>query len=284
MKQIHKHLGVLLLLIILAASCGKDAPTSESYEGENFYYFSSEEASVLESSPNQVALVVYYSTQEGGSGKASFSVNTDSSTAILDADFTIVNTMNELTFSSDNGFSDTIFLQTIDNDEFTGGILDVVIELDNTENGIAGFAGPANFRSSITVQIQDDDCPTRNVVGDYISTTTGTSTDPCCPDATSIDGEVTLVEISEGVYEIFDWSVGLYNLWYEVYGISAELVASGGLTTQLSVLCDDVTASFNEPFGTPATIVGKVDLETGIITYTWVNGYADTATVTLTPK
>ncbi len=284
MKQIYTHLGALLLLIIFAASCNKDAPTSEFYEGENFYYFSLEEIPVLESFQDQVAVVVHYSTRDGGNGTASFSINTESSTAIMDTDFSLVNSSMELSFNSDNGYSDTIYLQTIDNDEFTGGVIDIVIDLENTQNGKAGFQGPANLRSSIRVLIQDDDCPTRNIAGDYTTTTTGTSTDPCCPDVTTVEGEVSIVEISEGEYEIFDWSAGLYGFWYVGFGITADFVAGGGMSTQVSVLCDDVSAELTEPFGTPATITGKVNLETGIVTYTWINGFDDTATVTLTPK
>jgi len=284
MKQIYTHLGALLLLIIFAVSCNKDVPKSELYEGDNFYYFSVEEISVLESVPNQIAIVVHYSTKDGGNGSANFSVNTTLSTAIIDTDYSIVNSSSDLSFNSDNGFSDTVYLQIIDNEEFTGGILEVVIDLENTQNGKAGFVGPANFKSSTKILIQDDDCPTRNIAGDYTSTTTGTSTDDCCPDVSTVEDEVQIVEISDGEYQISDWSAGLYVFWYEIYGITPELVSAGALNAQISVLCDDVSAEFTEPFGTIATITGKVDLGTGTITYSWVNEFDDKATVTLTPK
>ena len=284
MKHVYTRLGALLFFIIFAVSCNKDAPKSEFYEGENFYYFSLEEVNVLESLPDQVAIVVHFSSSEGGNGMASFSINTGSSTAILDTDFSVVNSSTELTFNSDNDYSDIIYLQTIDNDEFTGSVLEIIIDLENTQNGKAGFQGPANFRSSIKILIQDDDCPTRNIAGEYATTTTGTSTDACCPDATTVEGVVSIIELSEGEYQIFDWTAGLYVTWYEIFGISPEFAAGGGLSTQISVLCDDVSAEFSEPFGTTAILVGKVDLETGTITYSWVNGFDDKATVTLTPK
>lgn len=284
MKQIHKHIGALLLLAILAIACNKDAPTTEFYEGENFYYFSLEEISVLESSPDQIAVVVHYSSNDGGSGSASYSVNTTSSTATQDTDFSIVNSSSDLSFNADNGYSDTIYIQTIDNEEFTGSVIEVVLDLTNTQNGKAGFVGPANSRSSVRILIQDDDCPTRNIAGEYTSTTTGTSTDACCPDPTTVEGELTIVEIGDGEYTIFDWSAGLYLTWYEVYGLTPEFVAGGGMTQPISVLCDNLSGEFTEPFGTIATITGKVDLDTGVITYSWSNEYDDTATVTLTPK
>ncbi|MEM9547682.1 MAG: hypothetical protein AAGA77_17000 [Bacteroidota bacterium] len=284
MKQRYTHLGALLFLLIFALSCNKDAPVTEFYEGENFYYFSVEETSVLESFADQVALVVHYSNKEQSSGSASFSVDSDASTAVLDTDFTIVNTSSDLNFNADNGFSDTIYIQTIDNDEFTGGVLEITIGLENTQNGKAGFVGPANLRSSIKVLIQDDDCDTRNIAGDYVTATSGTSTDPCCPGVATVEGEVTITEISEGEYEIFDWSGGLYGFWYEGFGISPEFIAGGGLVGPLSVLCDDVSGELTEPFNTTTTITGKVDLASGVITYTWINGFDDTATVTLTPK
>ena len=182
MKQIYKHFGAIILLVVLAIACNKDAPSTELYEGGNFYYFSLEEIQILESTPDQVAVVVHYSTTDGGNGSATYSVNTGSSTAVLDTDYSIANSSSDLSFNSDNGFSDTIFIDIIDNDEFTGQVIEIVLDLENTQNGNAGFVGPAANKSSIRILIQDDDCPTRNIAGDYTTTTTGTSTDQCCPD------------------------------------------------------------------------------------------------------
>lgn len=284
MKQIHKYIVAFLLLAIVAVACNKDAPKTEFYEGGSFYYFSLEEIQTLESNPDQVAVVVYFSSTDGTDGTADYSINAGSSTAIADTDFSITNASSQLQFNSDNGFSDTIFIDIIDNEEFTGETIEIVLDLENTQNGNAGFIGPAANKSSIKILIQDDDCPTRNIAGDYNTTTTGTSTDVCCPDATTVTGEVSIIELSEGEYQIFDWSAGLYATWYEIYGITATAVEAGALNAQLSVLCDDVASEFAEPFGTANIIIGKVDLNSGIITYTWRNGFDDTATVTLTPK
>lgn len=123
-------------------------------------------------------------------------------------------------------------------------------------------------------------CPS-TLAGTYMGETSGQSTDDCCPGTVSASKEVTLTDDGNGNYTISDFSAGLYFEWYEVYGITADYDLSGGITD----VCSKISGEFPEPFGTNVTITsGSVDPSTGAITYTWVNGYDDTATVTLTPK
>jgi hypothetical protein len=126
-------------------------------------------------------------------------------------------------------------------------------------------------------------CPS-DLAGTYDAVTTGTSTDPCCPGEVMATSVVTLTDKGSGVYTINDWSAGIYLAWYAVYGISAATVEGGGLNGDITELCGSVSGSFGEPFGTAVTLTGSVDPSTGVITYNWVNGYADAATVTLTPR
>lgn len=120
------------------------------------------------------------------------------------------------------------------------------------------------------------------LAGTYTTTTTGTSTDPCCPDETTVTGEVTLTAgSSDGAYSISDWSAGMYLEWYDVYGITAA--------TNMSVTIQDVCGAISiaetgEPFGNTFSATGSVDAATGVITYTWLSGWGDTAVVTMTPK
>ena len=120
------------------------------------------------------------------------------------------------------------------------------------------------------------------LAGTYTTTTTGTSTDPCCPTETTVTGEVTLTAgAADGEYSISDWSAGMYLEWYDVYGVTA--------TTDLSVNFNDVCgtvsiAETGEPFGNTFSATGSVAPATGVITYTWLSGWGDTAVVTMTPK
>ncbi len=124
-------------------------------------------------------------------------------------------------------------------------------------------------------------CPSA-LAGKYISETTGSSTDDCCTAPASVTSEVTLTAGSAtGQYTISDWSAGLYFKFYEVYGIGA---GDGRMAGVIIDACGNISGSISEPFGTQVKISGSVDPTNGVITYTWVNGYDDKGTVTLTPK
>lgn len=130
-------------------------------------------------------------------------------------------------------------------------------------------------------------CPT-DLGGEYTATGVGTSTDGCCPDPTTVSADVTIVDNGGANYTISDWSAGLYLDWYGPdggdYGITEAMETNGTLNGTFTDACDQLSGEFSEPFQTSVTFTGSVDTETGVITYTWVNGYDDTATVTLTPK
>lgn len=125
-------------------------------------------------------------------------------------------------------------------------------------------------------------CPS-DLGGNYLATTTGQSTDGCCPDpATLTDIPITLTDKGSGVYTISDWSAGLYLFWYAVYGITPTTNMTATFTDACKVYA---IPDIIEPFGT-ATVFTNVSLDeaTGVITYTWTNGYDDTGTVVLTPQ
>lgn len=167
--------------------------------------------------------------------------------------------------------------------EFQGTITKTDGSTFSSTNTDANLVGQPAFKAFFFFR-QNLICPSA-LAGEYTATTTGTSTDPCCPDETTLtDQTVTLVSKGSGKYEISDWSAGLYQEWYEVYGITSDYVAAGNLTEMITDACGRISGSFIEPFGTTTTITGSVNDATGVITYTWVNGYDDTATVTLTPK
>lgn len=123
--------------------------------------------------------------------------------------------------------------------------------------------------------------------GDYTAATVGTSTDGCCPGPVETSGPIKLTALGGGEYTISDWSGNIYFAWYGPdggnYGIDEAYVAAGGMNTTIKDVCDQISATFVEPFGTETVLTGSVDPASGVITYSWVNGYGDAATVVLTP-
>lgn len=285
MRYINKFL--FLALVVALASCNKQAPTTEFFEGDNFYRFASATADALENAPEPVSVVVFYSTQTEQSGSVDFEVVDGS--AVQGVNFNVLNSGNTLSFDKEGGYSASVDIELIDNEEFLGQPLTFDIVLSNGTNGKVGFEGPSDINSSMTFTIIDDDCPTNLLEGEYTSVTTGTSTDGCCPGSvTSMRETVTVTALGEGNYTVSDFSAGLYLDWYGpdggAYGIVAGMETDGTLNGTFSNICNELNGTFGEPFNTDVTLTGSVDPSTGVITYTWVNGFDDTATVTLTPK
>jgi len=269
------------LLATLLVACSKDFNEVTSYEGDDAFYFGSESTTVLENVGEVVSIPVVFTTKNGGSGTVSFSSSSDELTEGVDYN---VLTTGPLSFDIDNDFTSSIMVELIDNEEFTGGAKPITFTLSSPSSGDVGFSGPDNLRSSTTLLVQDDDCPSRDIAGSYTTNTTGTSTDGCCPDPVTVSDVVSIVDNGDDTYTIFDWSVGLYGAWYDIYGVTPDFVAAGNLNGIVSVICDEISGSFGEPFGQNVDLNGTIDLDTGVITYTWINGFDDTATVTLTPQ
>lgn len=123
-------------------------------------------------------------------------------------------------------------------------------------------------------------CPS-DLGGEYTSITSGSSTDSGpTPDENPISNytsTVTLTDNGGGSYTISDPYAGLYNLWYDIYGITPGFNVSGTITD----VCGTISGNFPEPFGGATTVDGVVN-EDGTISYTWINDFGDTGTVVLT--
>lgn len=144
----------------------------------------------------------------------------------------------------------------------------------NSEASLYG-AGFDGFFSVSKALVCDSD-----LAGSYRAATSGQSTDGCCPDPVSIEWDVTLTAGDGTDYVISDWTGGLYKTWYGVYGITPDF----DMSTTITDACNQIVASFTEPFGTATTITGTVDPATGIITFSFVTGYDDVGTIVMTPN
>lgn len=144
-----------------------------------------------------------------------------------------------------------------------------------TVNG-AGFRGFFDYTLFVV-------CPS-SLEGTYNVVTVGTSTDPCCPSETTLEGTITLTATGGGEYTISDWSGGLYFAWYGPgggnYGINGPSDTEGAIKDACNVISLLTDA---EPFGSTVSGDGRVN-EDGTISFKWLNGFADKGSMTLTPQ
>lgn len=155
----------------------------------------------------------------------------------------------------------------------------IVSAQDSFLNVGTGPQGAAN--GAFTFQVNTAiTCTPLDISGTYqVVSATGMSTDGCCPDETTVSGNIVeVVATSETVFSVSDITGGLYLEWYDVYGITAPEDSPGNLNFN----CGEVTVvQTTEPFGTLVTGGGPYDSAAGRITYSWTNGYGDSATVIL---
>ncbi|MBX2817662.1 MAG: hypothetical protein KTR24_16755 [Saprospiraceae bacterium] len=141
-----------------------------------------------------------------------------------------------------------------------------------TVNG-AGFRGFFDYTLFVV-------CPSE-LGGTYSGVATGTSTDPCCPDETTVNADITLTATAGGgEYTISDWSGGLYFEWYDVYGINGPSDTEGDIKDACTII---TLLTDGEPFGESLKGSGKANAD-GTVNLKWSNGYGDQGTLVLTPK
>lgn len=114
-------------------------------------------------------------------------------------------------------------------------------------------------------------CPS-DLAGTYTAVSSGASTDsgpdPSVNPITNYTYEVKITADGGGSYTLSDGYAGLYQLWYDIYGISGE--NSGKFTD----VCGTLSGSFSEPFGSTVTVTGKVNADK-TLSIRWENGYGD---------
>lgn len=267
---IKNKLAFVFLLALILGACEETKYDIIPYSGDNFYRFTSSGTTIFEDDADPIEIPVRYSTTVGGNGSVEFQITGGTE----GTDFEALGS-GSLSFDAGNGYEDFIRIQPLLNTSESDIVLE--IQLVNPQAGVAGFPGPDANSSIYQLTIQNA-CTPIPVGGTYLSVTTGQSTDGCCPDqVTDLASIVTIEENGDGGYTVSDFSAGMYLEWYDVYGITADFA----LPATLSINGSDVIVDGSEPFGTAITGTGTYDKCTGDITYTWKNGYDDTATVNL---
>ena len=149
----------------------------------------------------------------------------------------------------------------------------------NVGTGPAGSANTGAFTLTKGTAIL---CPPVDISGTYkVVSTTGMSTDDCCPGTVTISGNTIVIAALPGSqtnFSVSDITGGIYFEWYDVYGITGPDDTPGNFLFN----CNEVTiVNTTEPFGSTVLGDGLYDEATKTITYTWANGFGDSATVTL---
>jgi hypothetical protein len=176
----------------------------------------------------------------------------------------------------------TVTISLVDGISGLNANIDDLVPGDNITYSFASNTNSGTFQSGSALVINAS-CPS-DIGGEYTANTTGQSTDGCCPNPVTIETDVTLTDNGGGSYTLSDFSCGLYFAWYEVYGISELMQTDGTLSIPIIDVCNELTGTVGEPFGTPVNLAGSLDPATGEITFSWTNGYDDGGTTTLTPK
>ncbi|MEA3462217.1 MAG: hypothetical protein U9R49_10085 [Bacteroidota bacterium] len=157
MKRIIIKYFAILSAVLLVSSCEWNPPTFDSADSFIAYTAS---GSLAAEQGGAVAIPILV-TAESGAPSVSVTFDFDeSSVAIEGEDFTLVNPSNTLEIPDGWGY-DTIWIQPIDNDVFTGNIPLIINLTSNTQNY------PFGVTKSHTLTIVDDEHPLGNWIGSF---------------------------------------------------------------------------------------------------------------------
>lgn len=155
-RTIIKYFAILSA-VLLVSSCEWTPPTFDS--ADSFIAYTASSSGVAEAGgPAAIPILV---TAETTAPAVSVTFDFDeTSTAVEGEHYTLVNTSNTLDISGGWGY-DTIWIQPIDNDIFTGNLTVIINLTSNTQNY------PFGVTSSHTLTILDDEHPLGNWIGTY---------------------------------------------------------------------------------------------------------------------
>jgi hypothetical protein len=160
MKKIINRITFVLAAVTLLVSCEADYIMFDS--SKSFVAFPSKTTSISEAG-GQVAIPVYVVALKGSPSVTvdfDFDATDLANPAVEGEDFTLVNASQTLTFSQGWGY-DTIWIQPINNDIFTGNKAFKITLTSNSQNYQFG----ANQTNTVT--IVDDEHPLKAWIGSY---------------------------------------------------------------------------------------------------------------------
>lgn len=155
-RSIIKYFAILSA-VLLVSSCEWNPPTFDT--ADSFIAFTASTSAVAEQG-GMIGIPILV-TAESSSPAVSVTFDFDeSSVAVEGEDFTLVNSSNTLDISDGWGY-DTIWIQPIDNDVFTGNIL-LIINLTSNTNSY-----PFGVTSSHSLTIIDNEHPLGDWIGSF---------------------------------------------------------------------------------------------------------------------
>lgn len=160
MKKIIYRITFVLAAVALLISCEADYIMFDS--SKNFVAFPDKSSSVFEPG-DKVGIPVYVVAENGSPAMDvtfELSVEGISSPAVEGEDYNLLNDSKLLTFPDGTGY-DTIWIEPIDNDIFTGNKMVNIILTENSQNYQFG----ANTLNAVT--IIDDEHPLKAWIGSY---------------------------------------------------------------------------------------------------------------------
>ena len=155
-RSIIKYFAILSA-VLLVSSCEWNPPTFDS--ADSFIAFTVASSAIPETG-GMIAIPVLVTS---AAGQPAVSVTFDfdeASVAVEGEDFTLVNSSNTLEFSNGAGY-DTIWIEPIDNDIFTGNISLIINLTSNTQSYAFGVT------NSHTLVIIDNEHPLGNWIGTF---------------------------------------------------------------------------------------------------------------------
>lgn len=208
--------------------------------------------------------------QRGAATNVTFEVDA-SSTAIEGVHYMV--SSNTATIPA-NASTATLPINILPDNIEAGEVLTVVVRLTSSDVDVSPLYNEATHSIQIT-------CPS-DLAGTYSYVSSGTSTDPCCPNRVDLTGTVTItVGVDDITYGISDYSMGLYDAWYG----PAYNLAPGSTPGNIQDVCGTISLlTASEAYGNTLTGTGTIDATTGVISYVWSNGWGDEGTATLTPQ
>lgn len=185
----------------------------------------------------------------------------------LIAAFTVLNS------KSDFGLGDEFTVSAILT--LKDGTIVNIINNDGTPNYGSDIANSTIYtvRQTYPVSCPSDLGGTYSVISSGMSTDSGP--DPSKNPITNYPYEVTITDNGGGSYTLSDGYAGLYQLWYDIYGITRDYPGT------FTDVCGTLGGSYAEPFGTDVTLTGTVNAD-GTLSIRWENGYDDYGTSVFT--
>lgn len=157
MKRIIIKYFAILSAVLLVSSCEWTPPTFDS--ADSFIAFTSSSSTVAEPAGPAVIPVLVTAELTAPSVSVSFDFD-ETSTAVEGEHFTLLNSSNTLDISEGWGY-DTIWIQPIDNDIFTGNLNLIINLTSNTQSY------PFGVMTSHTLTIVDDEHPLGKWIGTF---------------------------------------------------------------------------------------------------------------------